>query len=515
MSKKQLGFGSLMALLTVVTICSANAQPTFHYTVSFPDPASHSYHVSLSSEGWDSDSIVLKIPRWMPGYYQYLPYFEDISNFHVDAGKKPLKYTSNHLNSWTIESTGNKNIQVEYDVHTSKQFVANSYVDSAHAYLIPENSFLYAEEFIKQPVTVSISPAKGWSAVATGLTRLKEGVYAAKDFDILYDCPILTGRLDSLPDFEVEGVPHRFIGYQLGDFDRELFRKKLSRVVRAAVDIIGDIPYEEYSFIAIGAGRGGIEHLNNTTVSFTGSQVQSEAGMHGIMNFLAHEYFHHYNVKRIRPFELGPFDYEAGSKTNLLWVSEGLSVYYEYMITARAGISNEQLLLKDFERNINQFENNPGKVFQSLEQASYATWSDGPFGASDGKTISYYIKGPVVGLMLDFYIRDLTDNERSLDDVMRRLYWRYYKELGRGFTDAEFQQTCEAVAGKPLTDFFEYISSTRPLDYDQYLAYGGLQLTKEETRDKDGKPSVKFTLSRMPNPSKTQEDIYAGWLKGR
>ncbi len=127
--------------------------------------------------------------------------------------------------------------------------------------------------------------------------------------------------------------------------------------------------------------------------------------MNRMMNFLAHEYFHHYNVKRIRPSELGPFDYDQGSKTNLLWVSEGLSVYYEYMVVKRAGLADEQTLFGDFEKNINANENNPGRRYQSLAQASYKTWSDGPFGTQGeeaGKSISYYDKGPVVGLLLDF-----------------------------------------------------------------------------------------------------------------
>ena len=338
---------------------------------------------------------------------------------------------------------------------TTRQFVANSYVDSEHAYLVPANTFFYIEGFLHLPVRVEIV-TNPWNNIATGLEPVsgKLNQFTASDFDILYDCPILLGNLEELPSFKVSGIEHRFIGYKLGMFDKTDFINKLKKMTEAAVDVISDIPFKQYTYIAIGPGRGGIEHLNNTTVSFDGTGLNDPTVMNRMMNFLAHEYFHHYNVKRIRPFELGPFDYEKGSRTNLLWVSEGLSVYYEYLIVKRAGLIDERTLLSDLERNVNAYENSPGRFFQSLAQASYNTWKDGPFGTQGeepGQSISYYDKSPIVGLFLDFAIRHATQNKKSLDDVMQLLYWKYYKAKGRGFTDAEFEQTCEEVATECLS----------------------------------------------------------------
>jgi predicted metalloprotease with PDZ domain len=330
---------------------------------------------------------------------------------------------------------------------------------------------------------------------------------------MLYDCPILFGNLDELPSFKVRGIEHRFVGYKMGDFNRHQFMGNLEKVVAAAVNIIGEIPFRQYTFIGIGPGRGGIEHLNNTTISFDGSQLTSPEAMNRMLNFLAHEYFHHYNVKRIRPLELGPFDYDKGSKTNLLWVSEGLTVYYEYLIVKRAGLANEQTFFANFEQNINALENNPGRAFQSLKQASYETWSDGPFGTQGkeaNKSISYYDKGPVVGLLLDLTIRNATQNKKSLDDVMRLLYQRYYKELGRGFTDGEFEQACENVAGISLSSLFEYVYTTRELDYNKYLAYAGLRIEVEETPS--DKLKRKFTLHRLKETTTLQSAIFKSWI---
>ncbi|MBK8292136.1 MAG: hypothetical protein IPK96_15590 [Flammeovirgaceae bacterium] len=141
--------------------------------------------------------------------------------------------------------------------------------------------------------------------------------------------------------------------------------ENLKKVVTASVSVIGDIPYKQYTFIAIGPGRGGIEHLNNTTFGFSGEGLDTSEGMNRMMNFLAHEYFHHFNVKRIRPFELGPFDYDKDNNTNLLWVSEGLSVYYEYIVVKKAGLTDERTRLSNVYSNVNAIENNPGRLYQS------------------------------------------------------------------------------------------------------------------------------------------------------
>jgi predicted metalloprotease with PDZ domain len=331
----------------------------------------------------------------------------------------------------------------------------------------------------------------------------------------LYDCPILIGKLEELPSFKIHGIEHRFIGYNMGQFDRVVFMDNLKKTVEAASSIIGDIPYKQYTFIGIGPGRGGIEHLNNTTVSFDGNGLEKPGAMNRTLNFLAHEYFHHYNVKRIRPFELGPFDYDKGNRTNLLWVSEGLSVYYEYLAVKRAGLADAATLFTNFEGNLNAHENNPGKVYQSLQQASYATWSDGPFGTQGtekGKAISYYDKGPLVGLLLDFEIRNATQNEKSLDDVMRLLYRKYYQQAQRGFTEAELQATCEQVAGISLAAMFEYVYTTKEPDYDKYLNYAGLKTEKQNIETKEKGITQKLVIGKVENPTPLQTAILKSWM---
>jgi predicted metalloprotease with PDZ domain len=453
------------------------------YTVKMDNPEWHFFQVSLSCKGIKKEFIDFKMPAWTPGYYQKMDYAKNLHKLKVtDASTgKDLKWEKINENTWRVASNNADAVDLSYEIKTERSFVATPYVDETRGYILPAGVFLHIDKLISHPVQVTIVPYEKWNRVATGLDSLtgKKFTYSAPDFDVLYDCPFLIGELEELPSFQVRGIKHRFIGYKLGDFDREQFIVDLKRIVDASVNVIGHIPYKHYTFIAIGPGPGGIEHLNNTTFGFSGSNLKNRESYIRTLHFLAHEYFHHYNVKRIRPIELGPFDYDNGSRTRSLWLSEGLTVYYEYLVVRRAGVSTDSELLNALRGNLIAFESKPGKRFQTLEQASYETWSDGPFGRTGdevNKTISYYDKGPVVGWLIDYKIRQVTNNKRSLDDVMRFLYKEYYQKQKRGFTESELKAAFENIAGTPLAEEFEYITTTRELDYPKYFNYAGIRI---------------------------------------
>ncbi|WP_158638314.1 M61 family metallopeptidase [Panacibacter ginsenosidivorans] len=452
------------------------------YTVSMEDAANQYYHVVLECKT-KAATLDFKMCAWTPGYYQILDYAKAVENFDVtDAAGKPIKWEKPSADIWHVYSN-NESVKITYDVKAKVSFVGNIYLDETRGYITPGGLFLYLDQELRNPVTIQIKPYSKWTNfVATGLDSIpgKQNTFIAADFDVLYDSPFLMGELESLPPFTVNNIPHYFIGYKLGDFDRNQFMSDLKKIVVSGSNIIGDIPYTHYTFLAIGPGRGGIEHLNSTSLSFSGGEgFDSPDARKRLYSFIAHEYFHHYNVKRIRPIELGPFDYSKENRTNMLWVSEGFTVYYEYMILRRAGLMNDDDVFKAFQSNIQAYENKPGHLFQSATQASYDTWSDGPFGRTGdeiNKTISYYDKGPVLGLMLDFSIRHATNNKKSLDDVMRLLYTKYYQTKKRGFTEKEFRDECEKMAGTSLSEMFDYASTVKPPNYPKYFAYAGLNI---------------------------------------
>ncbi|MBN2128778.1 MAG: M61 family metallopeptidase, partial [Sedimentisphaerales bacterium] len=335
----------------------------------------------------------------------------------------------------------------------------------------------------------------------TGLDPVQEQPYtfSAANFDVLYDCPIMVGNQEIL-SFAVEGVPHIVAITEPGDFDREKLVAVLKRMVEAAVAVVGDIPYRHYTFIMMGPGRGGLEHQNSMAVFTELPDLDDPNDFQGWLSFIAHEFFHLYNVKAIRPVALGPFDYDRENYTNLLWLSEGGTVYYESLILNRAGFMTRDDCLADFQRSIANYEDIPGHRFQSATQASFDVWLHflRRGGDSANTTISYYDKGAALSLLLDLKIRHETKNRRSLDDAMRTLYQTYYRQKGRGFTDQELRQVCQAIAGCDLSEFFDvYASTTADIDYCKYLAYAGLTIDVEpkakpgaylgaDVRDQDG-----------------------------
>jgi len=476
---------AIIGIVFLNTINPLYGQSTVRFEVSMDQPSTHMFHVTMNCTGFKGDSLDVKMPVWSPGYYQRLDFADNVENFLVTNASGHGGWRKMPGNAWRVTNTSS--FTISYDVKTTRLFVGTPYLDEERGYILPAGVFLYPARNIDHPVTVTVKPYFSWKNIATGLDSVpgKQFVYVAPDYDILYDSPILVGNLEELPPFFVKGIPHRFIAYKSGEFDKVSFMNDLKKIVETATTLIGDIPYTHYTFIGIGPGAGGIEHLNSTTVSFNGTNLNEPQSRLTTYFFLAHEYFHHYNVKRIRPIELGPFDYDNGSRTKMLWVSEGLSVYYEEMVVKRAGLCNEDELFNAFRSNILAYEGKPGRLYQSLTQASYETWSDGPFGRTGdvlNKTISYYDKGPVVGMLLDFKIRHETENKKSLDDVMRTLYKEFYQQKKRGFTEDEFKQVCERIAGTSLADVFDYVSTTKEVDYKKYLQYAGLDV---DTASKD------------------------------
>ncbi len=479
---------TLNAFSNSSNIATTKGKTQIDFVLTVEDPSSHSVQVTLNYGGANTAHTTFKMPVWTPGYYQIMNYADQVSEFKViDKAGNDIKWEKTASNTWEVNNQKAKSFTITYKVKDKRAFVASNIVEEERTYLSPAGIFIFPVGELTQASTLTIKPYKTWSTIATGLEPIKgaSNKYSASNFDILYDSPILMGsKLETLPVFYVKGIPHYFVGYNMGDFDKVQFIKDLSQIVESAANIIGAIPYTHYTFLAIGPGGGGIEHLNSASISFSGKGLATQAGRIKMYSFLAHEYFHHYNVKRIRPIELGPFDYDKGSPTKMLWVSEGLSVYYEYLVLRKAGIMSEDELLKAIGNDIAKFENKPGKLYQSLTEASYNTWSDGPFGRTGdevNKTISYYEKGPVVGAILDFAIRDASNNKKSLNDVMRSLYYEYYLNKKRGFTESEFQATCEKMAGAPLNEVFEYAATVKPLNYPKYFSLAGLRVDSTYT----------------------------------
>jgi predicted metalloprotease with PDZ domain len=501
-------------LLRGIVGAQENRPDTLWYHVGMEERAQNQFKVQLRLPPSWQESIDLRMPAWSPGYYQLLHFAKNVSDV---AAKNPkgetLRVENLEEGLWRIHNIRD-GLNLSYTVTTPRHFVANAYIDQQRAFIKPAALFLHEEGKLNIPVVIDLEIPSDWPVVATGLDLFKgiKNQYFAPDIDILYDSPLLIGDLQSLPEFEVNKVPHRFIGFQMGEFDGAGLMQDLKKIIQVSVDLIGHLPYNHYTFIGLGPGQGGIEQLNSTAVSFTGNSLEGN-GRLGMLSFLAHEYFHHYNVKRIRPIELGPFDYRKPNRTQMLWVAEGLTVYYENVLLNRAGLMDGDQILSDWSNIITSYESNEGKTKQTLAASSWETWEDGPFGRR-GETISYYEKGPIIGILLDLSIRVHSENKQSLDDVMRRLYHDIYLKRNRGFTQDEIRSFCEQAAGQSLREIFDYIYTTKPLDYNAYLNKAGLQLHWEEQQTaNDGHRKV-ATITRVAQPTPLQQTILNDMFRG-
>jgi predicted metalloprotease with PDZ domain len=511
MTKTRKFLAIITALLIVISVqtLAENRHGTISVTVGMNKPDSHNYQIIMICENFSCSIMDFKLPLWGPGYYRMMDFSDNVKNFSaMDEQGKKLAWQKTTKNTWRVASDNAQSVKIRYDVYSFKNFVGNSFLDSSHGYIVPTGVFMYMAGRLQHPITVTILPFQDWKKVSTGLDPEigKINTFTAKNFDILYDCPILIGNQDTF-SFQWNSKTYN-IAIKEGNYkEKEKLMEILKRMVAAATNIIGDIPYKHYTFIMMGQGRGGIEHHNSMAAYSRIPSFDNPEKYKRWLSFITHEFFHLYNVKAIRPIALGPFDYEKENYTNMLWFSEGGTVYYQDIIMNRAGFISAGDVLKSLIRKIKSYENSPGNKKISVAQASFNTWTMPFFGGGD--TISYYDKGAALCLLLDLKIRYESNNSKSLDDVLKKLYQKYYKLLKRGFTDKEFQIVCQEMAGCELTEFFKYINTTQEIDYDKYLGYAGLKIvvTQGENQQKE------FNIERIANPGLLESKIFGSWLK--
>ncbi|MGI8638931.1 MAG: M61 family metallopeptidase, partial [Pyrinomonadaceae bacterium] len=359
--------------------------------------------------------------------------------------------------------------------------------------------------------TVKIVPFGDWK-VATGLPKVdgQTNTFRAENFDILYDSPFEVGNFIEVP-FTVDGIPHRYIIEGIGNYDTKKMAEDTAKIVEQGKAIFGDLPYKDYTFILNLRGGGGLEHLNSTALQWQKLGFKPEARYKAFLNLVAHEFFHLWNVKRIRPDALGPFDYENENYTRNLWVAEGATAYYEAILLRRAGLLTDKEVLDTKVNLIKVLQSRPGRFETSLEDASFNAWIK--YYRQDENSInnqiSYYDKGELVNFLLDVEIRTASNGAKSLDDVMRYLYNEFYKK-NRNYTPEDYQKTAELMAGKSLDDFFsKYVRGTTEIDYDAILKGIGLKLVVKGNDKKqaylganlaetDGKLTVRSIPSDTP-----------------
>jgi predicted metalloprotease with PDZ domain len=467
-------------------------------------PASHFLHISVQVDSAGAESVDFAMPAWSPGAYFIHNAWRNVQEFSAaDETGSNLNFEKIDKQTWRVYRGQGKVITARYVLYDRDY-------NSEACYLRGPSVFMYVVGKrpypLQGPVTVKILGApEGW-IVQTGMEPGPENTsFQADNYDTFVDASIVLSPLIEQTTFEYQGIPYYLVFIGKGNYDKQKITADTKTVVSSLVDLMGGAPFKKYVFFLrarAGRGSGGLEHLNSTDITFSAYETQSSRETYSRFMFVvAHEFFHLWNVKRIRPAILGPFDYTKEQNTRNLYVSEGMTSYWAALGMKRGGFWSRDEYFGEVAKQINQLQSDPGRKMMSVELSSWDTWNRGDNATNNH--IDYYNKGELLGNLLDLEIRYRTGNKRSLTDVFHYLYKNHGLprpgfEEKRGFRDAVELITKEAApAAADFGDFFaKYVSGTDEIPWNEFLDHAGLELI--ETKDKPGPHVGIMTGTQVP-----------------
>ncbi len=490
------------------------------YKVAMPQPATHLFEVSLRANiqklyptSSNSGLLDLKMPVWTPGSYlirEYSKHLQDFCAYGED--ERPLPWRKVSKNHWQIETKQTTEITVQYRIFANELTVRTNHLDSSHGYFNSAALLFYIPGAEKEQIEIAIVPPKPeWKVTAT-LPEISDrsNTFLAPDFDTLVDSPFEIGT-HQLYEFEVRGKSHQLAIWGKGNAEPANLIPGIQKIIEEEAKIFNGLPYDRYLFLLhlSGNGYGGLEHKESCSLNYPRFGFKNKEKRHRFMQLVAHEFFHLWNVKRIRPKALEVFDYDAENYTPSFWFCEGTTSFYDLIIPYRAGIYDAKTFFQALSKEITQVQTTPGRKVQPVSESSWDAWIKlyRRDANSNNCQISYYLKGSLISLMLDLLIRENSQNKRSLNDVMVQMWERFGKpEIG--YTPEELQEVIESVAGVDLDDFYgKYINGTDELPLNDYLEPFGLFLKEEKNKTpyvgwkvtgEKGKNSIDFVEAASP-----------------
>ncbi|MFT6244933.1 MAG: putative metalloprotease with PDZ domain [Salibacteraceae bacterium] len=475
-----------LSIIAVSMLCFLTQAQNIKYNLKMPKPQNHYFNVEMELDGFKEKELNVKMPIWAPGSYLAREFAKHVNLVKAfDGNGNAIEVVKTNKNTWCVKKGKAKKVIVKYEVYSFELTVRTSFLDLTHGFVSGSGVFMYVSAYKAKKGQVEVFPHESFSTITTALKQ-SQGAAAGSEstlfdfenYDQLVDCPMEIGNQETF-SFMAAGIKHNVAIYARGNHDIELLKVDMARVVETATAIFGQNPNEEYTFIIhnVVDGQGGLEHVNSTVLSTNRWRYQND--YKGFLKLVAHEYFHLWNVKRIRPVELGPFNYDAENYTSLLWVMEGFTSYYEKMILLRSGIWSEEEFLNGMFGSLNYVEGSVGTRIQPVAHASFDAWIKAyrPNENSGNTTMSYYSRGSVVAMLLDAKIIKKYDGKKCLDHFMQKVYEVYYEKKGRGFSESEFKKELEDFLGENMDQFYaDYINGTKVPNYDDVFSSIGLKV---------------------------------------
>lgn len=476
------------------------------YTIRFPAPQTHNVEIEALVPTDGLPEVSLKMAVWTPGSYMIREFARNLEEVTAKGpAGEPLHVEKTSKNRWRVATEGLPSVRVHYRLYARELSVRTNFVDDSFALLNGAATFLTVDGAERRPHEVRLVLPSQWRISASPLPATEAHVYRAVDFDTLVDSPIYAGNAP-IYGFEVAGKPHRLLNEGEGEiWDGPRSAADVERIVREQIAFWGAAPYASYLFLNfITEGSGGLEHKDASVLMTSRWKSRTRGGHQDWLGLVSHELFHAWNVKRLRPAELGPFNYESEVYTRSLWFSEGVTSYYDDLLVHRAGLSDRKDYLKRLSKQIQTLQTTPGRRVQPLESSSFDAWIKYYHRDENSvnSEISYYTKGAVVAFLLDAHIRRATGGLHSLDDVLRNAYRRWSGE--RGFRPEELNGLISETAGSDLSPWLaRALRSTEELDYAEALEWYGLRFGESDEDDgEDEKKQAADEKKKEP----------AGWL---
>jgi predicted metalloprotease with PDZ domain len=515
--------GWLILVLALVRVEAAAARPApaaleLEYHLRLLHPNSHLAEVEIVAAKVTEPALDFVMPAWSPGRYAIYDFAKNVQEFEATGSdNRALPWTNTDKQTWRVETAGSAGaVRVRYKVFGNDLNGSFSQIDPTHANLNGPSLYMYVAGHKPDPITLALDAPAGWKVFSGFSLSPDERSFRAPNYDRLIDTPMEISAECAVQQFAEGGKTFRVVvhGYAAeedegGDPAARLapastpalakLVEGVKRIVESEMAMMPEPDFPHYTFLFHFApdltnGGDGMEHLNSTQIIIRGEL--NDAGVPEALESAAHEFFHLWNVKRLRPAALGPFDYTREDYTRSLWFAEGVTSYYAYVHLLRSGVWDEQQFLKRLADEIRALELEPGRALMSAESSSFHAWfydrspqmQETNFANT---TISYYNKGALLGMLLDLEIRARTHGEKSLDDVMRLMFHEFYETpagtsrespasyyaRGRGYEEKDILAAVNTVAGSDFGPFFErYVERTVPLPYAETLALAGLSL---------------------------------------
>jgi len=491
-SRSRLLIAASLCLFFILTL-SSSSRATIQYMVLLDHPERHLFHVTMTIPDVTGE-VLVRMPAWN-ALYQIRDFSSHVQQVEAFAGSEKAFIEKVDKQTWRIKATGT--IKITYATYWDEAGPFASQLNSEHAFINPAIILFYVPTRRDENVSLNVDfSSTSWRAAGPLLSgdaefgRNQSVFFNAASYDELADAPIEVGKID---EFVVGGVSPRISVVIYGDnWRKKQVEEDLRRICNYELKLMDGAPFERYTFIlhiSKGAGGSGMEHANSTAISASSDEY--------LPSVAAHEFFHLWNVKRIRPASLEPVDHTKEQFTRALWFAEGVTNTYASYTLVRSGIWSKEQFYADLGEQITELEARPANRWQSAEQSSLDAWLEKyPLYNQPEYSVSYYTKGQVLGDLLDILIRDRTGNEKSLDDVLRSLNTNFAKQ-GKTYRDSlDIRLTAESVAGGSFEEFFgKYVAGTDSFPYQRILALAGLALRTVERR----RPTLGFFVEHEPN----------------